>query len=155
LGGCGCRIGWRLKITTKTLFATPCARQIEERVIMKMVVKNRVNNKGDIWLTLCKAEWGEGGFWRWWWKIGLTTKATFDSACARQNEERMRMKMVAKNQIGLTTKATFDLPCARQNEERVRMKKVVKNRVNNKGDIWVTLCKAEWVEGENEEGGEK
>ena len=68
-------------------------------------------------------------------KKGLTAKPTFDSPCARQNEERVRMKMVAKNQIGLTTKATFDLPCARQNEERVRMKKVVKNRVNNKGDI--------------------
>jgi hypothetical protein len=43
------------------------------------------------------------------------------------------MKKVVKNRV--TTKATFDSPCARQNDERVRMKIIVKNRVNNKGDI--------------------
>jgi hypothetical protein len=43
------------------------------------------------------------------------------------------MKMVVK--IGLTTKTTFDSPCARQNEETMRMKMVVKNRVKNKDDI--------------------
>ncbi len=36
---------------------------------------------------------------------------------------------------GFTTKATFDSPCEMQNEERRRIQITVNNRVDNKGDI--------------------
>ncbi len=63
------------------------------------------------------------------------------------------MKMVVKNRVN--DKGDIWLTLCEENEESVRMQIMVKNRVNYKGDIWLTLCEADWGEGENEEGGEK
>ncbi len=121
------RVWMQNLLTTKTIISSLFARSNEERVI-------------DHWS------------WRWWWKIGSQQRRHLTHLARGSMRRGWECKL--RLEIRLTTKATFDSPCARQNEERVRMQITVKNRVNNKGDVWLILYEAEWGEGENEDGGE-